>query len=423
MFERANAIGAGTGGSAVAVADPVEAVTGADVVVTDTWVSMGKEEESAAREAVFGPWSLTTELVGHARPDAIVLHCLPAYRGKEIAAEVLDGPQSVVWDEAENRRHAQKAVLAFLMERSAGSRERVRAPAGDQAGPAPAHRRARSPTTRSARRPSLADLLAAGGVRVTQATLSRDLVELDAIKVRSASGALVYAVPAEGGDRRPAAPVETAAASARLARLCGELLGQRGRQRQPGRPAHAARSGPVPGLGLRQGGVPEILGTIAGDDTVLVIGRDPVGGDDLARRFLVARRPPRQATPQRQAEGSPLVSKVLTSLPVGQRVGIAFSGGWTPRSRWPGCATRARSLHLHRRHRPVRRARHLRRPRPGACSTAPRSPAPSTAARRWSRRAWPRWPAAPSTSAPAAAPTSTPPRSAARSPAACWCAP
>jgi ornithine carbamoyltransferase len=120
MFERANAIGAGTGGSAVEVADPVEAVTGADVVVTDTWVSMGKEEESAAREAVFGPWSLTTDLVGHARPDAIVLHCLPAYRGKEIAAEVLDGPQSVVWDEAENRRHAQKAVLAFLMERSAG---------------------------------------------------------------------------------------------------------------------------------------------------------------------------------------------------------------------------------------------------------------------------------------------------------------
>lgn len=120
MFDRANAIGAGTGGSAVAVADPAEAVTGADVVVTDTWVSMGKEEESAAREVVFGPWSLTTELVGLARPDAIVLHCLPAYRGKEIAAEVLDGPQSVVWDEAENRRHAQKAVLAFLMERSAG---------------------------------------------------------------------------------------------------------------------------------------------------------------------------------------------------------------------------------------------------------------------------------------------------------------
>ncbi|WP_244927878.1 ornithine carbamoyltransferase [Nocardioides sp. W7] len=120
MFDRANAIGASTGGSAIAVADPVEAVTGADVVVTDTWVSMGKEEESAAREVVFGPWSLTSELLAHAEPEAIVLHCLPAYRGKEIAAEVIDGPQSVVWDEAENRRHAQKAVLTFLLEWSAG---------------------------------------------------------------------------------------------------------------------------------------------------------------------------------------------------------------------------------------------------------------------------------------------------------------
>jgi len=116
MFARANAIGAGTGGSAAAVSDPVAAVTGADVVVTDTWVSMGKEEESAAREVVFGPWSLTAGLLAHASPEAIVLHCLPAYRGKEIAAEVIDGPQSAVWDEAENRRHAQKAVLAFLLE-------------------------------------------------------------------------------------------------------------------------------------------------------------------------------------------------------------------------------------------------------------------------------------------------------------------
>ena len=96
--------------------DPVAAVAGADVVVTDTWISMGKEEEAAARASVFAPYSLTTELLGHAAPDAIVLHCLPAYRGKEIDAEVLDGPQSVVWDEAENRRHAQKAILTFLLE-------------------------------------------------------------------------------------------------------------------------------------------------------------------------------------------------------------------------------------------------------------------------------------------------------------------
>ncbi len=118
MFERAGAIAQRTGGSAVGFSDPVAAVQGADVVVTDTWVSMGREDEEAAREIVFAPYSLTPELLALAGPDAIVLHCLPAHRGKEIAPEVIDGPQSVVWDEAENRRHAQKAVLAFLMDRS-----------------------------------------------------------------------------------------------------------------------------------------------------------------------------------------------------------------------------------------------------------------------------------------------------------------
>ena len=114
MFERAAAIGATTGGSVVLQPDPVAAVTGADVVVTDTWISMGKEDEAAARAEVFAPYSLTTALFEQAKPDAIAMHCLPAYRGKEIDAEVLDGPQSVVWDEAENRRHAQKAILSFL---------------------------------------------------------------------------------------------------------------------------------------------------------------------------------------------------------------------------------------------------------------------------------------------------------------------
>jgi ornithine carbamoyltransferase len=90
-------------------------VTGADVVVTDTWVSMGKEEESAERLAAFADYTVTAELVGLADPDAIVLHCLPAYRGKEIDSDVLDGPQSVVWDEAENRRHAQKAIITWLL--------------------------------------------------------------------------------------------------------------------------------------------------------------------------------------------------------------------------------------------------------------------------------------------------------------------
>ena len=81
-------------------------------------VSMGLEDTKAERLAVFGPYSLTAEALALAKPDAIVLHCLPAYRGLEIAAEVLDGPQSVVWDEAENRLHAQKAVLTWLLEKS-----------------------------------------------------------------------------------------------------------------------------------------------------------------------------------------------------------------------------------------------------------------------------------------------------------------
>ena len=118
MFARAGEIGAATGGSAVAVGDARAAVDGADVVITDTWVSMGKEDEAAERRAVFGPWSVTPELVAAARPDAIVMHCLPAYRGMEIAAEVIDGPRSVVWDEAENRRHAQKAIMTWLQERA-----------------------------------------------------------------------------------------------------------------------------------------------------------------------------------------------------------------------------------------------------------------------------------------------------------------
>ncbi len=118
MGERAAAIAAGTGGSVGSEADPAAAVAGADVVVTDTWVSMGREEESSARLAALAAYQLDSGLLSKAATDAIVLHCLPAYRGKEITAEVIDGPQSVIWDEAENRRHAQKAILAWLLERA-----------------------------------------------------------------------------------------------------------------------------------------------------------------------------------------------------------------------------------------------------------------------------------------------------------------
>jgi ornithine carbamoyltransferase len=112
----ATAIAARTGGSVTVTDDPAAALDQADAVATDTWVSMGQEDEKAEREAPFRPFALTVEALRRAKPDAVVLHCLPAYRGNEIAAEVIDGPQSVVWDEAENRLHAQKALLTFLLE-------------------------------------------------------------------------------------------------------------------------------------------------------------------------------------------------------------------------------------------------------------------------------------------------------------------
>lgn len=116
MVEEAVTIAEGTAGSVSLEPDPQRAVVGADVVVTDTWISMGKEEEASARADVFADFTVTADLFGRAAPDAIFLHCLPAYRGKEVDAEVIDGPRSVVWDEAENRRHAQKAILTYLLE-------------------------------------------------------------------------------------------------------------------------------------------------------------------------------------------------------------------------------------------------------------------------------------------------------------------
>jgi ornithine carbamoyltransferase len=115
VLANAQAIAATTGGSASYVQDAAEAVAGADVVATDTWVSMGKEGEAEERSRPFVPYAVTPALLSAAAADAIVLHCLPAYRGKEIAADVIDGPQSVVWDEAENRLHAQKALLTWLL--------------------------------------------------------------------------------------------------------------------------------------------------------------------------------------------------------------------------------------------------------------------------------------------------------------------
>jgi ornithine carbamoyltransferase len=96
-------------------ADPMEACRGADLVTTDVWTSMGFEAENASRQRDFAKWRVDAAMMRQAKPDALFMHCLPAHRGEEVTAEVIDGPQSVVWDEAENRLHAQKALLEYLV--------------------------------------------------------------------------------------------------------------------------------------------------------------------------------------------------------------------------------------------------------------------------------------------------------------------
>jgi len=114
----AEAIAKRTGGSVMVSSDADAVAEGADVMVTDTWVSMGKEEEKATRIATFTSFQVTPELMGRAHSDAVFMHCLPADRGYEVNASVIDGPQSIIWDEAENRLHAQKALMAWLLERA-----------------------------------------------------------------------------------------------------------------------------------------------------------------------------------------------------------------------------------------------------------------------------------------------------------------
>jgi ornithine carbamoyltransferase len=95
--------------------DPMEACRGADLVTTDVWTSMGFEAENESRKRAFANWRVDAKMMRQARPDAVFMHCLPVHRGEEVAADVIDGPQSVVWDEAENRLHAQKALLEYLV--------------------------------------------------------------------------------------------------------------------------------------------------------------------------------------------------------------------------------------------------------------------------------------------------------------------
>ncbi|MPZ73178.1 MAG: ornithine carbamoyltransferase [Nitriliruptorales bacterium] len=115
VVDQATRIAAHTGGDVFCTADPLEAAADADVVYTDVWASMGQEGEAAARTMLFRPFQVNRQVMDAAKPDALVMHCLPAHRGEEISADVIDGPNSVVFDQAENRLHSQKALLTFLL--------------------------------------------------------------------------------------------------------------------------------------------------------------------------------------------------------------------------------------------------------------------------------------------------------------------
>jgi ornithine carbamoyltransferase len=119
VVRRATEIAAQTGGGVELTHDPTTAAKDADVLYTDVWASMGHELEHGERALIFKPYQVSTDTVMAAAPDAMVLHCLPAHRGEEIAAEVMDGPNSAVFDQAENRLHTQKALLSWLLTGSA----------------------------------------------------------------------------------------------------------------------------------------------------------------------------------------------------------------------------------------------------------------------------------------------------------------
>ena len=114
-MKRAGEIAAGTGARVVVTTDAAAAAEGADVLYTDVWASMGQEREAEERKLIFAPYQVNAALRARAKPTAIVMHCLPAHRGEEITDEVIEGPQSVVWDQAENRLHAQKALMEWLL--------------------------------------------------------------------------------------------------------------------------------------------------------------------------------------------------------------------------------------------------------------------------------------------------------------------
>ena len=268
---RAQAIAAEQGGSVLVTDDPVAAVAGADVVTTDTWVSMGLEAEAEARKGAgspFAPFRVTEELMAQAAPDAVFLHCLPAYRGYEVDAEVIDGPASLVWQEAENRLHAQKALLSWLVEQHEGGRGAMTVSTSRAARQQRIVEILASTPVRS--QTELLDHLAGDGIEVTQATLSRDLVDVGAERVRVGKN-LVYAVPGEGGDRTVRAAPAGEERGTRLQSRCHELLVSAEHSanlvilRTPPGAANFLASA------VDHAGLEGVLGTIAGDDTIMVV--------------------------------------------------------------------------------------------------------------------------------------------------------
>ena len=291
-------------------ADPAAAADGADVLATDTWVSMGQEDEYDARIAPFLPYAVDDAALARAADDAVVLHCLPAYRGKEIAAEVIDGPQSAVWDEAENRLHAQKALLAL----AAGAHP-------DDDGPHPSRPGRRGSAELIEAQPvtsqtQLAALLAESGIEVTQATLSRDLEELGAVKLRGSDGAPAsYVLPPENAPLRPAQ-----AAPARLTRLLADLLTNAEGSANLAVLRTPAGRRAVPRLGAGQGRPPRRPGHDRG-------GRHSARRLPRPRRRTGPGRPPARARRAHARHLPRTEDRPGRECTVTERVVLAYSGG------------------------------------------------------------------------------------------------
>ncbi len=262
-----------TGASVTVTADADAAAAGADVLVTDTWTSMGQEDDGLDRVEPFRPFQVNSRLVGLADPETIVLHCLPAHRGDEITDEVMDGPASVSMGRggkpaarAEGAAGVAAGAVAMTSSTRAGRQARIVAILS-------------SSEVRS--QSELAALLGGEGIEVTQATLSRDLEELGAVKLRGADGGTgVYVVPEDGSPVRG-----VSGGTERMSRLLGDLLvstdasGNLAVLRTPPGAAHYLASA------IDRAALPQVVGTIAGDDTIFVVAREPMSGAELAGMF------------------------------------------------------------------------------------------------------------------------------------------